>query len=140
MVRLRRVIDALPADFPALRDEASAEGYSMLDTIEREWASGETRFNRPGETLVAAYADNRLGGIGGLTHQDGTPNALRMRHFYVRAAFRRRGIGRALATVLLDAAAGHAVTVNAAAGSEAFWESLGFVPAPGERQTHHLAR
>jgi GNAT superfamily N-acetyltransferase len=140
MVRLRRVIDALPADFAALRAEASAAGYAMLDTLEREWSSGAARFNRPGEMLAVAYADNVLAGIGGLTQEARSPGALRMQRFYVRAASRRHGVGRALATVLLDGAEGHVVTVNAAPGSEAFWESLGFVAAPRERQTHTLAR
>ncbi len=40
MIRLERVIDALPADFEAMRAEARAEGFGMLDTLAAEWSSG----------------------------------------------------------------------------------------------------
>jgi uncharacterized protein DUF5681 len=52
-----------------------------------------------------------------------------MRRFYVGRSFRRNRIGLALAENLLyDARAlGRPVTVNAAARSELFWQSLGFV-------------
>ena len=53
--------------------------------------------------------------------------SLRMRRFYVALAYRRTGVGRALVTALLAGPAGRIVTANAAAGSEAFWESFGFL-------------
>jgi GNAT superfamily N-acetyltransferase len=61
-----------------------------------------------------------------------------MRRFYVRLAYRRSGIGRRLATALLELArnAGGLVTVNAAPASSAFWESLGFIPDPRDGHTH----
>jgi GNAT superfamily N-acetyltransferase len=61
-----------------------------------------------------------------------------MRRFYVAKSFRRHGIGRALAEKLLAGARASRlpVTVNAAAGSELFWESLGFVAEPRDGHTH----
>jgi GNAT superfamily N-acetyltransferase len=97
MIRLERVIDALPAGFAVLRAEARANGHSMLDTLASEWASGATRFDRPGEMLVAAYVDGVLAGVGGVTLEPAMPGALRMRRFYVCLAHRRHGVGRALA-------------------------------------------
>ena len=140
MIRLERVIDALPAGFEALRAEARANGHQMLDTLADEWASGARRFDRPGEMLVAAYAGNVLAGIGGVTPERAIPGALRMRRFYVSLASRRKGVGRALAAALLDEARrqGRAVTCNAAAGSEAFWEALGFAPDRRDGRTHLL--
>jgi len=142
MIRLRRVIDALPLGFEALREEARTDGYRMLDTLAAEWANGTTRFNRPGEALLAAYGGDVLAGIGGLTWEPAIPGALRMRRFYVRAEFRRDGVGRALADILLDEPrrAGRTITANAAAGSEAFWEALGFTPDRRDGRTHLLAR
>src|ERR1700722_9824670 len=130
MIRLEPVNDALPAGFEAMRSEAKAEGHGMLDTLAVEWGSGKTRFDRPGEALLAAYSSDALAGIGGLTLEPAIPGAFRMRRFYVRTAFRRGGIARQLARALLDGipSAGRIVTCNAAAGSEAFWESLGFAP------------
>ena len=42
VIRLERVIDALPAGFDALRGEARADGHGMLDTLAVEWTSGAT--------------------------------------------------------------------------------------------------
>lgn len=141
-VKLLRVVDALPAGFEALRAEARTEGHSMLDTLASEWARGAARFDRPGEMLMAAFSDDVLAGIGGLTLEPAIPSALRARRFYVALAYRRTGIGKALAgRILADALrSGVTVTCNAAAGSERFWEALGFVPDRRDGRTHLLAR
>jgi GNAT superfamily N-acetyltransferase len=139
MIRVERVIDALPAGFAALRAEACADGYRMLDTLANEWDSGTTRFDRPGEALFAAYADDVLAGIGGLTREP-MQEALRMRRFYVALVYRRAGVGRALAEALLRQAGRYPITCNAAAGSERFWEALGFLPDRRNGRTHLLAR
>jgi GNAT superfamily N-acetyltransferase len=67
-----------------------------------------------------------------------TPGALRMRRFFVRARYRRLGIGEAIAGVLIarSETADRVITTNAASGSEVFWESFGFVSDRPERQTH----
>ena len=142
MIHLERVVDALPAGFEALRAEAHADGHSMLGTLAREWASGAMRFDRPGEMLVAAYSGDVLAGIGGMTLEPAIPGALRMRRFYVALAYRRHGVGRALAEALLDEARrqGCPVTCNAAGGSERFWQALGFAPDRRDGWTHLLAR
>jgi ATP diphosphatase len=139
-LRLARVMDDLPAGFGAMRANARAEGYRMLDTLAADWASRKTRFDREGEALLAAYVDGSLAGIGGLTLEPTIPGALRMRRFYVGAPFRRSGIGRRLAAGLLLQArqSGRMVTVNAATGSEPFWEALGFAPDPRDGHTHIL--
>jgi GNAT superfamily N-acetyltransferase len=141
-VRLERVVEELPPGFEPLRAEAQAEGSRHLDRLAVDWAAGAVRFDRDGEALFVAYANGVLAGIGGLTIDPGLPDALRMRRFYVGSAFRRSGIGRRLATALLDQAVrtGRPVTVNAAAGSEPFWESLGFVPQLSDGHTHVLKR
>ena len=140
MIRLDAVVSTLPAGFDALQAEARTSGHRMLETLAAEWASGTTCFDRPGEALLAAYVGDELAGIGGITFDPVVPGALRMRRFYVSASHRRAGIGRALGTALLAAPLRQKLTVftNAAAGSEAFWESLGFVPDRREGHTHRL--
>lgn len=141
-VRLEQVVEALPRGFEALRAEAHAEGYRHLERLATDWNSGLTRFDRDGEALLAAFVENTLAGIGGLTMDPALAENLRMRRFYVGGAFRRCGIGRRLAAALLGGAAraGRSVTVNAAAGSAPFWESLGFVAAMRDGRTHLLSR
>lgn len=137
MIRLERATGALPAGFEALCAEARDEGHSMLDRLSKEWEARDNRFDRDGEVLLAGFVGDVLAGIGGLTIDPNLAGAMRMRRFYVRGRFRRSGVGRALARALLgNAAPGRAVTVNAAAGSEAFWETLGFVPERHEGHTH----
>jgi GNAT superfamily N-acetyltransferase len=123
-----------------LRAEARAEGHGMLDTLAAGWSSGAMRFDRPGEMLLAAYVDDALAGIGGLTQEPAIPGALRVRRFYVALTYRRHGMGGALADALLRQAMAKTITCNAAAGSEAFWEALGFVSDRRDGRTHTLTR
>ena len=140
MIRLAPMTGALPAGFAALRAEARAEGYRMLDRLAAEWCSGENRFDRPGEALLAAYAGQELAGIGGVTLEPALAGAVRMRRFYVRMAFRRSGVARGLAhTLLQPMQAGQCVTVNAGRGSEAFWEALGFARDPTAGTWTHIS-
>ncbi|HEV2187557.1 MAG TPA: GNAT family N-acetyltransferase [Stellaceae bacterium] len=138
MIRLERVTDALPHGLEAMRVEARGENHRMLDTLASEWDAGETRFDRPGEGLYAAYIEDELAGIGGLTLEPTNPSALRMRRFYVLHRFRRAGVGRALALALLESRDGRMVTCNAAGGSERFWEALGFLSDRRDGWTHML--
>jgi GNAT superfamily N-acetyltransferase len=137
-LRLEPVVDRLPADFEIMRAEAHAEGYAFLDRLSKDWASGAMRFDRHGEALLVAYSDDVLAAVGGITIDPVVPDALRMRRFYVRSAFRRTGIGRAIAQALLERAlrSGRVVTLNAAVKSVPFWETLGFLPQARDVHTH----
>jgi GNAT superfamily N-acetyltransferase len=101
---LRLVIERLPAGLDSLREEARAEGYLFVERLAADWAARRIRFDRAGEALLAARATGVLAGIGGLTIEPVLPGTLRMRRFYVRALFRRAGIGRSLAAALLERA------------------------------------
>lgn len=50
------------------------------------------RFDHPGESLLAAHHAGELVGVGGVTAEP-LAGRYRMRRFYVRPAFRHRGIG-----------------------------------------------
>jgi GNAT superfamily N-acetyltransferase len=136
--RLERVVGELPTGFETLRAEARAEGHRNPDRLAADWASGAIRFDRLGEALLVAYVGDELAGVGGLTVDPAVAEALRMRRFYVRNQFRRCGIGRRLASALLERAVGddRLITVNAATGSVTFWEALGFVPDERDGHTH----
>jgi GNAT superfamily N-acetyltransferase len=140
MLRLAEVVEQLPSGFDSLRAEARAEGRRFLERLANDWASGTMQFDHAGEALFAAHIDDVLAAVGGLTIDPHVAGALRMRRFYVRAQFRRNGVGRALAEVLLERARwlNRPVTVNAAVGSVPFWEALGFVADAREGHTHIL--
>lgn len=139
MLVIRPITDALPKGFPALRAEARAEGFHFVERLVADWKSGDNRFDRPDEALVAAFAGGRLAGMGGITQDPIVRNALRMRRFYVRSPFRRQGVGHALAEHLLSRpqSRSRTVTVNAPtlAGAH-FWEGLGFSSEPMQGHTH----
>lgn len=139
-LELEPVIGDLPAGFDTLRAEALAEGFRQVERLAAEWVSRTTRFDREGEALFAARLNGVLAGIGGLTIEPVVPGAMRMRRFYVRTRFRRCGVGRQLATALLEqrGQTGGLITVNAAAASMQFWEALGFEPDMREGHTHVL--
>lgn len=134
-------VDAiLPAGFDEMRAEGAAEGYRFLERLALEWRSGDRRFDREGEMLLAAHVGDVLAGLGGVTRDPALPGHSRMRRFYIRAPFRHAGVGRELA-VALSAAIRPPVLVNAAtADAPAFWESLGFTPDSRHGHTHILAR
>lgn len=138
--RFEPVIEKLPAGFDDMRAEAYTEGYQFMERLAADWETGTTRFGREGEALLCALADGILAGIGGLTLDPVLPGAMRMRRFYVRNPFRKHGVGRRLVEVLLEypRGAGRVVVVNAAQGSAAFWEALGFMPDPRNGHSHIL--
>src|SRR5260370_31067434 len=101
---LQLVIENLPAGFDALREEARAEGYLFVERLAADWEACRMRFDREGEALLAAHVTGVPAGIGGLTIEPVLPGAPPMRRVYVRPLFRRAGIGRTLATSLIEQA------------------------------------
>lgn len=141
MIEIEVVNGALPSDLQLLAPAAAAEGIRTVDVVLEEWASGENRFAKPGETLLAARVDGRLAAIGGITRDYNFAAALRMRRFYVLPEYRGLGLGRTLAQRLLAVARVHVTWVTLRAGSAKagrFWERLGFVAVPFETHTHEM--
>lgn len=132
-------ISLLPDRLDRLREEAAEEGSDIIEDLWSEWQDNTNRFTRPGEMLVAATVNSELAGIGGIMQDFVDPASLRMRRFYVRRGYRRRGVGRAIARYVLC----HALPLKReivlhAEGAEAktFWEELGFVEIDRENTTH----
>lgn len=138
-IELRPIVGELPPEISALQADAAQEGYGFIDRLMNDWATGIARFNKPGEALLTAWHSGSIAGIGGVTEDPYLPDALRMRRFYVRPAYRRLGLAHRLAKVLLQTAlkTGRPLTVNAGtAAAPAFWESLGCHPTDAEHHTH----
>lgn len=141
MIQLVRIEDGLPDGFEALRLEADREGHNNMSRLAAERSAGEPFF----VALLAAYVGGELVGIGGLTAEPEPSDepALRMRRFYVRPAARRGGIGRTLASALIQEALDQAPLITVHAGDAAaarFWEAQGFTPVEGLAWSHELRR
>lgn len=123
-------LDTLP-DLARLVEESERAGLRFVRRLIEEWASGANRFDRPGETLVAAWLDGGLVGVCGLNVDPyaAAPGVGRVRHLYVLAAHRRHGVGERLVAAIVAAARGpfHTLrlrTTNPAAAR--LYERLGF--------------
>jgi len=89
-----------------LQSDAKAEGYGFIVRLVREWESGVNRFQEPGEILFGHLEEGRLVAIGGLNCDPfaARPEIGRIRRVYVRPAWRKKGIGRALVSALIEEA------------------------------------
>ncbi|SUB55816.1 Predicted acetyltransferase [Brucella anthropi] len=137
-LEVMRIVE-LPDHFDQLLVDAAAEGFDTMSVLQEQWRNGSNRFERPGEILALATIDDEIAGIGGITQDFVDSSWLRMRRFYVRPAYRRRGVGREIAHYVLK----HADTFNRQIAlyadgpdAEAFWPTLGFRPIERENTTH----
>lgn len=139
---------AHPITLPAagiedLARDASAEGFRMVRRLLDAWERGDNRFDAPGECLLGVVDQGGVVGVGGLNVDPHTADARtgRVRHLYVRPAWRRRGVGRTLLHDLLARARqpfdGVRLRTTTTAGA-AFFESMGFVPVADAEATHAL--
>ena len=140
-IQIVRIEDDLPEAFADLRAEAAAEGFRHVEQLVRDLASDSGPFRREGEGLFAAFVDGELAGVGAVSREHLEPalEAMRMRRCYVRARFRRRGVGRALASAMIQQGLAGApiLTVNAGTpDAPAFWEAMGFEPESRNGRTH----
>ena len=134
----------LPSDrLAGLVAEAEAAGHRFVRRLVNEWESGSNRFARPGEAFFAAVADGRVVGVCGLNIDPYLTDRHvgRVRHLYVLAESRRRGIGRRLVAEVIAAARGRFDRLRLRTESEAaarFYEALGFRPCRGVPACTHL--
>jgi GNAT superfamily N-acetyltransferase len=131
-----------PAALVPLAAEATADGHRMVARLIDEWATGENRFDRPGERAYLAAWNDRICGVCGLNidpfaDDDGVG---RVRRLYVCAALRRRGVGSALVRELCRDARGRFRELQLRTydpRAAAFYEAIGFTPvAAVEHCTH----
>lgn len=129
----------LPLDqLPTLIDESQEDGFWFLQRLRDEWVSGANRFEGIGEALFACFAGPTLVGVGGINRQTSTCG--RLRRFYVRRDWRRKGIGRALVGRILSFAALHYAEVvlhTESASADVFYRVLGFSRVPDSNNPTH---
>jgi GNAT superfamily N-acetyltransferase len=132
---------ALHPGMALLRTEAMNEGFLFVDRLVRDWTAGSNRFDLPGERLIGAFAGENLLGVCGLNRDPyiNQDEIGRLRHLYVRACARRRGVASALVQRLLDDASNtfRIVRLRTATREAAeFYRRHGFVPQQDETASH----
>lgn len=111
-----------------------------LTRLISEWHSGKNRFNAPGECLMAAYSNQQLAGIGGLSIDPyNQPDTARLRRLYVAPAARNQHVGQALVKALVAQAALHFQKVRLCTDTsrgDAFYLRCGFMRIEDVHATH----
>ncbi len=142
VVRVVRLVEALPDEFDAILTDAATEGVRNMAMLATEFGAADDPFVDPG-ALFAAWVAGDLAGVGGVTVERSLDEpAIRMRRLFVRPAFRRAGVARALAGAMMQQGfqAAPLLTLNAAASDAAppFWEAMGFERVVWPGITHAL--
>ena len=129
-----------PAQIQALEKEAAGEGFRFLTRLIDEWNSGANRFDAPGECLMAAYRNQQLIGIGGLSVDPyAAKDMARLRRVYVSASSRRHHVGQTLVKALVAHAALRFQSVclfTDTAVGDAFYLKCGFMRTDHKHATH----
>ena len=142
-IRIERLHE-LPAErVRPMIEESELAGLGFVRRLAEDWASGRNRFDRAGEVMLGAVMGSRLIGVCGLNIDPyaGAPDVGRVRHLYVLAAHRRRGVARLLLAAVIDAARGLFVTLRLRTSNEAaarLYESLGFRRQADDPHCTHL--
>jgi GNAT superfamily N-acetyltransferase len=126
-----------------LLDESVQQGFLFIQKTFDEWNDGSNSFSKPGEQLWGLLLVNKLVGIGGLNQDpyDNNPNTGRVRHLYIKQAYRRRKYATTLLNQIKSTAKPtfnklRLFTDNPAAGL--FYEAAGFKKTDGHKVSHEL--
>lgn len=135
-------ITHLPSQILTLEKEAVGEGFRFLTRLITEWHSGSNRFDAPGECLLAAYLNQQLIGIGGISVDPYVGNnAARLRRVYVAASSRGQHVGRTLVKALVERAALRFEIVRLSTDTpegNAFYTHCGFKRTDDAHATHFM--
>ena len=141
-VTIRPLIPFPAAAVDALAEEGAREGFRFVRRLLDEHASGQVRFDGPGEALLGVLDGDELVAIGGVTRDPygGDADVGRVRHVYVRPSHRRGGVGARLLAALEAHARRHFTALvlrTDTAAAAGFYEALGYEPLPpGGTATH----
>src|SRR5271167_2071050 len=103
---LIEITDANIGGLDSLVGESTRDGYHFLQRTIDDWYSGANKFDRPGEKLWGLFSGKALIGVGGLNIDPYslTPKVGRVRHLYVRGAYRRAGHATLIMHKIMDEA------------------------------------
>jgi GNAT superfamily N-acetyltransferase len=137
IISLERTAATLPADFPELEADATADGHRHMVRLAAESKLDRAMFH----AMYTCRVNGRLAGVGAITDEPAmTAHPMwRMRRLYLHRQFRRREIARTIARALLLEAVNKVSIVTVHAGSDGaakFWEATGFRPVEDRTWSH----
>ena len=122
-----------------VREYAGSLNFELcFQHFDAEWAAMESHYAVPAGIFLLARLGGEVAACGGFRRLDDVdyPNACEMKRLYVRPAFRRFGLGRALTLALMDRArtAGYSTmlldTLDDMEAARELYVSLGFIEVP----------
>lgn len=133
----------LPPGFERLALASEKEGFEFVRRLENEWHSGQNRFDRPGELLLASVEGGEVDAVGGINRDPyvSVPDIGRLRHVYVLPDRRNAGVGSGLVRAILDAARSSFSQIRlraATSQSDSFYERLGFRKLGSDPTATHI--
>lgn len=142
-VLIERLVELTPDRVEALLAESEAAGSRIVRRLVDEWADGTNRFDRSGEAAFGAWAAGRLVGVCGLNVDPYADDRRvgRVRHLYVLAAMRRRGVGRQLVLRVIETAGARFESLRLRTNNEAaarLYASMGFREHRGMGEYTHV--
>lgn len=144
--QVKKIDQLMDFDIHRLVEESKEEGFRFVERLVNDYESGMNTFSLPGEALFAVFTHaGDLAAIGGL-NQDPFSNMRgigRLRRFYVRQKYRRKGIGTVLLKGILSEAKKHYHTIilhTDTVEGDKFYTSLGFVKGGDDANFTHFLR
>jgi GNAT superfamily N-acetyltransferase len=121
---------------------SKAEGFRHIERLIEEWESGENRFSKPHEMLLAVKLGDDIVAIGGVNQEAllSTPSG-RLRRFYVLSPFRRMGIGSMILKEIIRFSSGaftHLTLYTDNPSAAHFYTCHGFIEVEREKISHIL--
>lgn len=101
---VKEVKDLLKLDFDLIVMESKEGGFRFVERLINDYKNGINTFNKSGEALFGVFNEKgELVAIGGI-NQDPFSNRHigRLRRFYVRKKYRRKGIGTLLVNRIIN--------------------------------------
>jgi ribosomal protein S18 acetylase RimI-like enzyme len=141
--RIERVRTLEPSELDDLVARSLEEGFRFVQRLRDEYASGQNRFERPGEALLIARELQTVIAVIGLNlDPHGQTGVMRVRRFYVLPEYRSVGLGQKMLLEVIELAR----VANARAlelrtdnpRASRFYEQNGFEVILAEHATHRL--
>ena len=84
------IVDLKKYDIEHIRVAAENEGYNMVNRLITDYESGENRFDREGEKLIAYIQDGTIVALCGLNIEPADTRYGRIRRLYVLPEYRKK--------------------------------------------------
>jgi GNAT superfamily N-acetyltransferase len=142
-ILVQQAFDLSHAGFTELVAESVAAGFEFVRRLRDDWIGGSNCFDKPGEAFFVALHSGWLLGVCGLNADPYSHDATigRVRHLYVAANHRRKGIGKALLQAIVTKVEQSFVTLTLrtnSAEAAAFYVALGFTRTDDWPSTTHF--